>query len=524
MATETLVIEAEAAKAFRVMDAYYRKQLQVGDATEKMGRKHKEAGVHVDHMDAYLGRAVKGVLAFGGSMLSISAGLDVLRQYEERLSNIASKSNEIAGSAAGFIAMRGPAEAKRIALEGAKYGIKPEESLPLAEIIYGAAGGDEAKAQAMFKTAADLKRLGVTQEGIQAVIKLSGDTRIGMNPEQVAALVFKAGEASQATTADLASVAGGIGQYSNPVMGASFLTSMSGIAEFTKEGIGQLAVYLEKAKLGLATKSDFRDSMKSYAKKQGKDWESLDEIQQLELVKSRLDEKGLAPTIVSFEKLGLTEERQARALSGVVGRIDDIKRAYGDLQKVPADLVSGLVDAQMQVPMMKAAFLKAQSDAAKDVLSTYGEAGDLARNISTRSGARETWLKAQHPILAEMIPPFLYKGGFLSVLGRSVDLAAGFEKYNKAEKLSRLGGLMGLGVAGGTGLFDAINFLVNHLIDYPKGAQQNDFSVEMKSQNEILERQSQTLSEIKEAVVQTSINTGTSYEEVSVPGRNAGVE
>lgn len=524
MATETLVIEAEAAKAFRVMDAYYRKQLQVGDATEKMGRKHKEAGVHVDRMDAYLGRAVKGVLAFGGSMLSISKGLDILRQYEEHLNNIANKSNEIAGSAAGFIAMRGPEEAKRIAIQGAKYGMKPEESLPLAEIIYGAAAGDEAKAQEMFKTAADLKRLGVTQEGIQAVIKLSGDTRLGMSPDQVASLIVKAGQESQATTAELAQVAGGIAQYSTPVMGAAFLTAMSGVAEFTKEGIGQLAVYLEKAKLAFSTKSEFRDSMVSYAKKKGMKWEDLDELQQAQLVKSRLDEKGMTYTIPSFEKIGLTEERQSRALSGVMGIIEKIENAAPKMSAVPADLVSGLVSEQMQDPMMKAAFLKAQSDAAADVLNTYGEAGDLARNISTRSGARETWLKEQHPILAEMIPPFLYKGGFLSVLGRSVDLAAGFEKYNKAEKLSRLGGLMGLGVAGGTGLFDAINFLVNHLIDYPKGAQQNDFSVEMKSQNEILERQSQTLSEIKEAVVQTSINTGTAYEEVSVPGRNAGVE
>lgn len=420
MPEEEYVLKASTVQFINEHEKAIRAVMKLRDAGKQGAKGLKEQKDEGSKLGDTLEKMGRSMLAFGASTLSIRKGLELLKQYHAALKSVSSASDQAATSSMGLTVMKGPAVVKELSLQAARQGVKMEEILPIAEELYGGYAGRPEMAKRGVAENLRLFNLKIPTEGVRAINKLATDPTLGLTPEQASSIVIEAGRRSQLPTSAIAELAGGIGMYERPEVGAAALVAMTKTSHLER---GELPTYLRRAAQALQTgEGDYAELMRRRAKKSGVDWEKLDTVEKLQMTRDLLTERRLPMTDLSLEKIGIKEQREKRGVLALLPHTEQIRKDAADLAKTPTDLSQRLLQEAYANPALWAEFVNRAADATRAAENVYGKIAPVAREQEFERRELGASLREKYPGLATV---------FTDEVGAAGDATYMLDKYTR---------------------------------------------------------------------------------------------
>jgi len=383
------------------------RQIEIEKATRKMGAAQKQASATLDTLsnsaqrsDQRFSSLIKTGLGMIGVAGAISKATQLIVEFDRRLDATADKVNQLSKSALGLYQVSGGDTAiqKRAALQGARYGVMPQDAGEVLEPLLAVM--DKKTATQAAESSFKLIRLGAKPEAAgEAITKGIAQ---GVSPAQTAANIAYTALVSTTTPTTMTDVLPSTMAYSSQEMG---LVAASVLSQRVKPE--QLEQYTKSAGLGL-NDADNKQLMKLIKDAGGKDINDFSEIEKLELIKNKYGARALDPNFL-ISKVGVGDERKAFGVAALIGGMEDMKARmaaskpidmpdtmFSDLMKNPtyaAQYTSDVVAAQSETDLTTGAFgaESQRTNLLNLIKGRYLRQKGLGRFVDTETGKPGFW-------------------------------------------------------------------------------------------------------------------------------------
>lgn len=399
MANVTVTLSGDGSKLAEQLNKLIALEKGLGNEADNAGKKSKRGTDHatagLDKMASSIKSVAAGVVGGLGLTNAFQSGINMLKEYDSRLGQIAQKQEAVAKAAIplGVLQPKGMEEsaAKRAAELGTQYGVLPAESVDVVQELQSVAKESLEGGLALAEEAFKLSKLGVEIADAKRV--LSYGHELGMTPQEASSLIFRGGELSRFTTGDFAKAMPSLMEYSaSPEFGVAALSAISRNVEPEK-----LEVYTRQAALGLTTENEM--TKKLHLDKKVEDLQKLGEEQGVSvdpfLARLMLVKQSVAPDartgrydIATMQKAGLTEEREARGVAILLNEFDRLVGELEDLKGRDVGAVQEKLAGIEQIPFFKAVLDEERHKAKLQYEQTWGKFSEDARE--REAGLRKT--------------------------------------------------------------------------------------------------------------------------------------
>ncbi len=305
------------------------------------------------------------------SMLSISKVIELVKQYDEYLGRVTTRMTEAGDAAISLSSLQAPGEESKVlqqvAAAGAEHGVRPAEAYPIYQEAQSTMPDAEMRlryAEATFL----MMQLGTAMADALTAVNLSTNAKgEPLTPEEASGLIFEAAKSSKLSTAEFAKSASAVPTYSDPFIGAAAVSTLTQTPELEKD---QIATYAVRGALALQTESELTKNVAKKLKKDtGEEWDDLDEIQRLEAIKKYVPDTSLA----GLQEAGMTEMREARAVSIWISKLDFMKELDAKLREMDLSTATAEeVERLKQVPELQPKYLAREQQASIEYAQQYG--------------------------------------------------------------------------------------------------------------------------------------------------------
>ena len=377
MADIKLTISVKSEAAAKKIQDFAKAQDGVERSTRKAARATKTMERDTNALDNSFRGAIKSTIALGAGFLSFQKGIDLLRDYNERLKAISKTQNELTKISKPLETLMGPGATQIATGLGIKQGLTPQQSIPTFQSIASIKGFDTPELkESAFNTVARLVEQGAGEDAALQAVKISSDKARGLSPERAGSLFEKGAQESPLELERFIGQASGVSLFADAETG---LAVLAGLAE-TQIPVEQLGTSLRQLGLKLGGVGKFTDFLAKEAKKQGKNFEKLDEIEKLQLIKDVIPDV----TASSLQKKGLTEQRAVIAVVNAIPQLEGIKSKRENIRGVETGALQQNVEAGRLTESGKAEFEARQVEAVRIAQTQFGEGAPKARAAQAR--------------------------------------------------------------------------------------------------------------------------------------------
>jgi hypothetical protein len=389
MSQVTITITGDSAKAANEFRKLVGMEQQLANAAENAGKKSKRGTDEAVGGLASMGQKIKevaiGVTGGLGLTEAFRAGIEVLKQYDTRLGEVAQKQNSLAESAISLAAMqpKGMEEetVKKASELGVLHGVKPSESVDIVQELQSVGGTLE---DGLKMAEESFRLMKLRTEAVDAKAVMSFGHQLGMTPKEASSLIYRGAELSRYEPADFAKAMPVLSEYrESPEFGVAAMSAVSRIKQS-----GEMETFVRKAAMGLTTENEM--TKKLDLNKKLEDAYALAEQLGAEidpmLVRLDIVREGVKPNkrtglydISIMQAAGISEEREAQGLAILLNDYDRLVQELRDIETRNIDSVQQKIEALAKVPMFKAYYDEQEHLAQLELEQAWGPYAESAR-------------------------------------------------------------------------------------------------------------------------------------------------
>lgn len=329
---------------YQLVNAELRQQVRQAGAA---GAAHKKHGTDSQSIFAQMGWTLKGSIL--GPLKTLAAPMGVLymirtgyMSWLQVVREVASETRKASGELVSFVALQ----------EAGDKAPRLQQALRLAEQY-----GVKDRGQAIDTIQAMQSVWGSYEKGMEAAKTIFAATRVGIDvktgkelevlgrgkglaPGEALRMAYIGGELSGLTPKDIATIAPALSFHDNPALAFSIATALS-----TTTPAGELDTYTKAAGRGLMSTGKLGKWYEAHGVGEG--------ATQFDRLRA-LHEAGI-DTAEEFDKLGLREIRQQKALVDAVQNMDVIENAYLEIKQKakPGLFLEEMAANEAEVPMLR---------------------------------------------------------------------------------------------------------------------------------------------------------------------------
>jgi len=408
-ADSTLVIDAETGKAIRELVKLTQAQEKVEKGNKNLGKEFAETSRQSDKMSQSAGAVTGKLKGMVAGFASLATATQIVAALNAELKQTVDLSDKAAKGTAAFATQiaNDPNAAnilKGTRLQGAGYGLTPQETGEIANVIK-AAGGSLDKD---FATAARLNQLGVQSQDAAAIVQM-GITR-GMGSDKAASLALTATDLSPTDMATIAKVAPKTRGFQTAEAG------LAGAATLSTAGITPEQLPAATEALGRVLNKE----QSALTKKFG--LQGMSEAERLATLSRAADASGDRAAFIRQlpEKYKLGEE-EGRALQAVLGQGDKYFESERALRATGAgDLEARhqrLRDVDPMFAQSEDARIAAETSKMADIYGPTAGVAQANRASRLERGAR---MQREHPYLSKIPGMVDEESGEIGWLGQGM--------------------------------------------------------------------------------------------------------
>lgn len=388
MADMTVTIDAETQRFLAKYQKLIAKNDELKQKLKDMGSAGRASGRDLQGGLGAVERGVlsatKAVVGFMAGFASIHTVVAGLRGLEQQLTKIAAQSSKSSTDLRSFLLLQDPGQVQpalaKVAKTVGKHGASPEEIGGIAATIQQLRDGNLEASLADIETGAKLLNLGVTPE--TASTMATAMIPKGISLTEGAAAFYKVAQEGPLEPEHIGQVAPSMAAYKDPMMAVYAAAGMA------TEGIPPEQLQQRTKALGMALQldSDLIKKAEKAAKRQGMSYHDMDEMSQLELLKTVIPDLDQSGTLTYAEvmKSGIGEQRQSEALASALNRLDVIKQAKASAMGATPEFIDTEIAKLSESPGMRLALQEDTLQAQTQWMHLIGPLGDVARKEEER--------------------------------------------------------------------------------------------------------------------------------------------
>lgn len=407
MADVVLKIDADASKAESELVKFAKSQEKVEKSAAGVQKRLKESHSSAGMLTGALFR----LTAAGAGLATLG---DAIRKIGENLDSAARRASEAHKAFVPLAGIQNPKmseQASRMAqLLGARFGIGAADSADTVQEMQSILKGDLGAGLRAAQTVFGLQKLGA--KNVDARNIESFGMAGGLSAAKAGAVGLMAADESKLSIGDYATAATGTATFKSPYAGAAAIAALS------KGGfkVAELDNFSRQAGIALNTESELTKKIARTLKKQGVQWDSLNEIERVNAIAANVSDTSIS----GLMKAGLGDTEKARGLSQLIKERSYFSDLSKRLESAPEDLIAKRIEETAKSnPQIAAAWaIEANRASAQyaDAWSPFAAKAQAAKVATTKVGAELSSMGYTSPFLG-IVPYFDPETSEATVLG-----------------------------------------------------------------------------------------------------------